>query len=270
VKMPTETQNTNLIQSEQWDAAWGATRPPRPLRPWRNYLSWMFAQVFKSNIPQGARILEVGCGGSKWLPYFAKTFGAEVWGLDWSPNGVASARAALRAVGEDGKIVLGDLFTTTDVPCGYFDVVWSGGFIEHFTNTSAAIKAISRFAKPDGGLVITEVPNMGGFLGRLHQRAHPDFYAQHVVLSPELMDSLHREAGLQPKSPAQYFGTLNLGVINYERVFGDKKRSLAVFMRALDVAQTLMTLPLWLLRTSFETAALSPFVLGLYKRRCDG
>lgn len=257
--------NQNLVSSSQWDGNWETLRAPRPLRPWRSYLSWRFAQVFRAHIESGDRILEVGCGGSKWLPYFAKQLGAEVWGIDFSVQGASSARAALNAAGADGNIVLGDLFTTTEVPLGYFDVVWSGGFVEHFTDSAGTIRRMAEFVKP-GGLMISEVPNMKGTIGHMYRMIDPEFLLQHVPLSPEEMDEIHRGAGLKPIAPASYFGSLSLAVVNYSKLFGGHRGALAVFMRVLDAAQAILTLPLWASRTSLETAAMSPYVLGVYRR----
>src|SRR5664279_5105299 len=143
-----QPDNTNLIEADQWDASWAAISAPRRLRPWRDYVSWRFARIFREYIKAGDRVLEVGCGGSRLLPYFAKDLGAEVWGFDFAPAGVNNAKAALARAGVEGRIYRGDLFGNAGVPLDFFDVVYSGGFIEHFTDTTDAVRHIVRFAKP--------------------------------------------------------------------------------------------------------------------------
>ena len=90
------SRNTNLIGSEQWDSQWAISRAPRRLRAWRDYLSWRLARVFRQHIKPGDRVLEVGCGGSRFLPYFARDLGAEVWGLDFAPAGVFQCKSRAR------------------------------------------------------------------------------------------------------------------------------------------------------------------------------
>ncbi len=258
--------NTNLISSDYWDSNWSDLRPPRPLRPWRSYVSWRFAEVFRKHIKPGDRVLEVGCGGSRCLPYFAKKLGAEVWGIDFSAEGVKSAVAALKNVGASGNIVLGDLFTTDALLEGHFDVVWSGGFIEHFTDAARTIRRMAQFAKPGSGLVITEVPNVSGAIGGLHRFADYKLFEQHVEISPARMDAMHGEAGLEVVRAASYFGTLQLAVINYRRIFGAHYCALSIFLRSIEAMELAVTLPLWMLRARPESSSLSPYVLGVYGR----
>src|SRR5664279_6195366 len=212
-----QPDNTNLIEADQWDASWAAISAPRRLRSWRDYVSWRFARVFREYIKPGDRVLEIGCGGSRFLPYFARELGAEVWGLDFAPAGVSNAKAALERAGVRGTIIEGDLFNTTDIPEEQFDVVFSGGFIEHFTDTTDVLKKIVRFAARGSGLVITEVPNFGGLNGKIQRLADPVLYNQHVVLSPDAMDMAHQKAGAEPVSSAAYFGCLGLGAVNLSR-----------------------------------------------------
>jgi 2-polyprenyl-3-methyl-5-hydroxy-6-metoxy-1,4-benzoquinol methylase len=253
-----------MISSSQWDVSWGRSRwAPKAMWPWRNYLSWKFHRVFSRYIERGDNVLEIGCGGSRKLPYFAKTLGANVSGFDYAQNGVNSSKEALDSVNVKGDIRLGDLFEDTIFRPSSFDVVWSAGFIEHFPDTVDVVSRIARFVKP-GGLVITETPNMGSFMGKLHKVADPDLYAQHVVITPERMDLSHTKAGLVSVEPAQYFGTLALTVVGYGRRFHPS--ILPFFTLGLEALQLPITLPLWLCRTSFETAQLSPFVLGVYRK----
>src|SRR5664279_2041222 len=94
-----QPDNTNLIGSDQWNASWAAAAAPRRLRPWRDYVSWRFARIFREYIKPGDRILEIGCGGSRFLPYFARELGAAVWGMDFAAEGVITAKAALARAG---------------------------------------------------------------------------------------------------------------------------------------------------------------------------
>lgn len=260
--------NGNLVERSQWNSSWrGKVKAPLPLRPWRSYESWRLHRLFSGFINQADSVLEVGCGGSRFLPYFARRLGAKVSGFDYAPEGVELARAALSAADVAGEIKLGDLFGEAGFDAESFDVVWSAGFIEHFTDTADVVSRIARFAKP-GGLVITEVPNMAGFIGKLHQWADAKLYAQHFVITPEKMDSAHLNCGMTAAQPARYFGTLELGVVGYGRHV--PPRVLPWFNRVLSLAEAIALSPLWLCRSSIETEALSPLVVGVYRKRGTG
>jgi 2-polyprenyl-3-methyl-5-hydroxy-6-metoxy-1,4-benzoquinol methylase len=256
--------NENLVETSQWNAVWDRkVSPPLPLRPWRSYVCWRFHRLFSEFIKPGDSVLEVGCGGSRFLPYFAQRLGATVAGFDYAEAGVSLSKASLAAAGVSGDIRLGDLFGEPCFPKDSFDVVWSAGFIEHFVDASDVIARMAHYVKP-GGVLITEVPNMGGLVGKLQRAIDPALYAQHFVITPAKMNAAHGAAGLAPVSPAKYFGTLELGVIGY----GNKvhPKILPWFNRALNVAETLLLSPLWLFRTSLESEAMSPLVIGVYKK----
>ena len=260
-------ENRNLVASEQWDASWAGTNAPLRLRPWRDYVSWRFARLFREYIQPGQRVLEVGCGGSRFLPYFARDLGAEVCGFDYTPAGVASAKAALRRAGADGNILQADLFAADEVPMDHFDVVFSGGFIEHFEDTEGVVNRIVRFAKP-GGVVITEIPHVTGWMFRkLQRRLDQTIFDQHIPVTPEAMDSAHVSAGTEIVRRASAFGSLGIGVLNYNRLV--PIRLAGVTRRFLEIPQTLLTAPLWLMRTELESDTFSPFLVGVY-RRSDG
>ena len=257
-------ENRNLVASEQWDASWAGTNAPLRLRPWRDYVSWRFARLFREYIKPGQRVLEVGCGGSRFLPYFAKDLGADVWGFDYTPAGVASAKAALRRAGVEGKILQADLFAADDVPANHFDVVFSGGFIEHFEDTEGVVNHIVRFAKP-GGLVITEIPHVTGWMFRsLQRRLDQTIFDQHIPLTAEAMDDAHIGAGADIVRRASGFGSLGIGVLNYNRIV--PSRLAGVTRRCLEIPQTVLTAPLWLMRAELESDTFSPFLVGVYRR----
>ena len=261
----TSAENRNLVASEQWDSSWAATNAPLRLRPWRDYVSWRFDRLFRQYIRPGNRVLEVGCGGSRFLPYFAKDLGAEVWGFDYTPAGVASARAALRRAGTEGKVIQADLFAADEVPVDHFDVVFSGGFIEHFEDTEGVVDHIVRFAKPGTGLVITEIPHVTGWMFRsLQRRLDQTIFDQHIPVTAEAMDCAHVSAGAEIVRHASAFGSLGIGVLNYNRLL--PARLAGVTRRCLEIPQTLLTAPLWVMRTELESDALSPFLVGVYRR----
>ncbi|HPA85892.1 MAG TPA: class I SAM-dependent methyltransferase, partial [Deltaproteobacteria bacterium] len=97
------------------------------------------AERLKDRLHAGATLLEIGCGGSQWLPAFAKRFGVDVSGIDYSEQGCASARAILDQAGVEGRIVQADLFDPPADMVGSYDMVMSFGVLEHFPDTDRCL-----------------------------------------------------------------------------------------------------------------------------------
>ena len=162
----------------------------------------------------GATLIEIGCGRSQLLPYFAKNFGFRVAGLDYSAVGCEKARGILERDGIPGDIFCGDLWTFDAFPEPGYDVVFSFGLVEHFEETSAAIRGLARFARA-GGVVLTLIPNMRGAVGALQKVLSRKIYDIHVPLSAADLARAHAEAGLLVQTsgyllPA-HFGVCNPG-----------------------------------------------------------
>lgn len=105
----------------------------------------------------GGTAIEIGCVPGNWLVYLAKEFGYVVSGIDYSDL-LDYTRANLVY----HHVPVGDLFNadlfTFESPKKY-DLVFSTGFVEHFTDHNLVIQKHADLARP-GGLVIIIVPNL--------------------------------------------------------------------------------------------------------------
>lgn len=120
-------------------------------------------RLFKKFLVKGdSKILEIGCARAKQLIYFAKEFGYEIFGVDYSEDGVAVGKANLEIAGVQGILLCEDIFKTS-LEDESFDVVYSIGLVEHFNNLDEIIDAHLRLLKRGGILIIT-VPNFRGSL----------------------------------------------------------------------------------------------------------
>lgn len=119
--------------------------------------------VFKKYLPREEKsILEIGCALGGWLVCFNREFGYDVYGIDYSEAGCELARENLRRNEVKGEIICGDAFDTSfqNKYQGFFDIVYSLGFIEHFDDPSEALELHLRLLKTDGLLMMT-MPNYG-------------------------------------------------------------------------------------------------------------
>ena len=113
------------------------------------YLALM--QEIGKQLPQGARVLEAGCGSGQTLALFSR--GCETVGLDISPAALGLARKNCT------DPLLGSIFSIPFCD-NSFDLVYNSGVIEHFPYPAniAALREMGRVLKPSG-LMIVIVPS---------------------------------------------------------------------------------------------------------------
>ena len=164
-----------------------------------NYKKHVIMKNYLSDVPEGSSFLEVGCGASKFLAYVSQQFHFDVSGIDYSEEGCNKARKILENNEVEGTIILGDMFNLSkdEHYRGRFDVVYTGGVIEHFDDTNHVVKTISDFAG-DGGYVITTVPNTWKkSLNMIIQKViSKETYDTHKELSLSDIRDAHEKAGL--------------------------------------------------------------------------
>lgn len=231
------------------------------LRHYDRAIHQTLLQAFQTWGQTPRTLIELGCGGSLFLPYFARFHGLEVSGLDYSESGCALARRQLEAHKLPGEVVLGDIFDPPQPLRDRFDVVFSMGVFEHFADTAAVVRAGAAFLRP-GGLMITLVPNMKAIPGWLQKTLHPDLFDMHVPLDTKELADAHRSAGLEVLQ-ARYVMTCNPYVVQSRdpsSIGGTVYRVVrGVAARGLWGLETLLGRP-------FPNRITSPYVLCLARR----
>jgi len=194
-----ETEPVRAISdSEFWEHAYHGVRKSRRCLPnprWR-LGHFELDRVFRQFLPRksGLRLLEVGCGSSIWLPYFVREFGYKVSGVDYTLNGVEQAKENLARAGCTGNIIHADFFDIEPRLQNQFDFVFSFGVIEHFERPG---DVVARFASclREGGITITYIPNIPGFIGPLLKWVDRPFYQTHKHIDKQELVRYHTEAG---------------------------------------------------------------------------
>lgn len=185
---------------DYWSEVWKNTPLPEKIvsgdNQLKNHILRAFEKVFKENLPQldlkGKSIIEVGCGNSVWLPYFAETFDLIPTGLDYSEFGCEQERKIFQREGIAGKVYCADMFNPPSELLGKFDIVLSMGVVEHFEDTAKAIKAMKSYIKPDG-IIITTIPNNVGLTGWLQKLINRPVYDIHNIIDKNDLEVAHRE-----------------------------------------------------------------------------
>lgn len=217
-----EASNHDKAGKSYWDQTYRPEYAPRAVDPHntslKNFVERQFHRYFLKTLRsmEGKELLEVGCGGSRYLPYFSKEFGLRVSGLDYSERGCASASRILTKEGVSGEIVCANFFEPPEFLFERFDVVVSFGVVEHFDDTTNCLAAIARFVK-QGGLVLTFIPNMVGLVGHLQRVADRRVFYKHVLLDKVILREAHEQAGLFVQE-CEYFMFNNFFVINMNEI----------------------------------------------------
>lgn len=203
---------------EYWTKVWAESQLSPPVdvnskalndHPYR-ILHKFYSEVFKNQDAKNQTLVEIGCGNSVFMTYFAKQFGFKVSGIDYSELGCEQSRQILKRDGVDGDILLVDAFNPPAELREKYDVVCSFGVAEHFTDTAKALEAFAAFLKP-GGILITSVPNLAGATGFLQKYINRPVYDIHVPMDKPYLEEANRKAGLTLLK-SRYFVSVSFAV----------------------------------------------------------
>jgi len=187
---------SRLTDVAYWEENWWAGARPGRLRLYRDFDFETVRLLGDAGRPgshqahclagesttKPTRVLEIGGGGSRVLPYLRLKFGFEVSGTDFSLSGCRLLHANLALVGISGSVVCEDIFQSS-LRGESFDLVYSSGLIEHFQDTVAVVGEHLRLLKRGGRLVLI-VPNLLGLQGKLIEKLAPPLWRVHKVLGP--------------------------------------------------------------------------------------
>ena len=259
----------DLAGKEHWDESWIDSTIPCPIDPHdrgldnytNRYFHEYFSKIFSGLETQGLKLLEIGCARSAWLPYFAKEFSFQVYGIDYSEIGCQQARQVLSNVDFEGEIICANFFSPPQSMLGLFDVVVSFGVAEHFEDTNTCIEQFSKFLKPDG-LLITIIPNLTGWLGFLQNAFNKDVYQIHIPINMQELKVAHIKANLEILD-GRYFMSQSLALISLKGL--DKGKIKTRLRTWTQLSLSRLAKLLWLVKDFVKplpnTAMLSPYII---------
>lgn len=207
---------TPLTDEAYWTRLWdGQQHKIRHLR-WVYVANRQLAQLFDRVLSgfQEPRLLELGCADSLWLPYLARTYQSDCYGVDFSELGCQLAQRNLALAGVDGTILCEDLFGFAKRHPETFDSVYSMGLIEHFSTPQAILAEMYRLLKP-GGTMLTITPNLRGMYTPIARVASPKLLATHKVIPPVALAAAVADTGFHVTEFGYTGGPLKLSVVDY-------------------------------------------------------
>ena len=141
-----------------WDNGYARQKLPIKIDYNNIHEYWHTHQILKNFVKRDSLILECGCAPARWLAYFADEYNCEIWGIDNSTVGLDISKKNLQMQSIEGfTLIRGDI---DHLPfCdATFDVVFSDGLLEHFSEPKKIVKEMARVLKKSG-LLIIKIPN---------------------------------------------------------------------------------------------------------------
>lgn len=189
----------------------------RCLRYYSDYLLWDV--ILPRHLPKqkGLKVLEVGSAPGDTLVRLKETFGYIPYGVEYSEPGVElNRRTFVEHDIDPSNVIQADFFSTDfhDRYRGYFDIVLSAGFIEHFTAVEDVVHRHINVLKKGGHLVVI-IPNLRGinyFLSYVFNSKILAMCNIRIMRKGEFRRLF--DAELLECEFCDYFGTFDFGVFN--------------------------------------------------------
>lgn len=260
-------ETDKLSTKEHWDKVLNKKHLPiiASKKNYNHLITMRFTDKVLKN-EQYKTFMEVGCGSSAWMPYFAKTYNYQVSGIDYSEIGCQIAIENLKFQNiEIGEVLCADIFSDTHKFNKKFDVIFSYGFIEHFSEPEKIIGIMKNWLAPSG-VIITLVPNLYGITAWMAKTFCRTIFEMHIPIDKDALAKAHTDVSLEIVDNS-YTGILSLAVIPWEN--GDhwllKKPFRIPFLfcvRALDFALSMIMRQL---PTKLSSKNFSPYITCIAK-----
>lgn len=143
-----------------WDMDW-VGRPDldesldAPTLP--NHIDRLKLEFLGEDLPPSGRAIEVGCGSARLLARVGRTAPFELVALDPSPNSLAVVARTEAIAGVRMQPVRGDALRLPFEDAS-FDLVLSGGLLEHFREPESVLSEMVRILRPGGTFYADVVP----------------------------------------------------------------------------------------------------------------
>lgn len=187
-----------------WDDVWQHVKIPREIK--KEHIHELH-RVFVTYLPTGSlNLIEIGCAPGGWLAYFYNNFRYAVSGVEYAPLAHQKTLENLNVLQIKGDIFQEDFMKFAHAP---YDVVFSGGFIEHFRHVQPIIEKIVALCRSNGGIVVTIIPSMEGVNRWISKTFRPHVAEGHFPMSKKELIAYHEESGLETLY-CDYSGSLRI------------------------------------------------------------
>jgi 2-polyprenyl-3-methyl-5-hydroxy-6-metoxy-1,4-benzoquinol methylase len=200
-----KTMTKDLMSSKNWNLLWRfrnnrdlKSRIKKSLREWAlkdvNKMLGAFMDAVDKPILD---VIELGCAPGLVLRELNKARpDHNLHGVDYSDEGLAIAKKFLEEKGVEANLIKADILTYT--PSRTYDLVISGGLIEHYSDPVEILRAHKKFAGHDG-LIVAIVPNLSNFfVKKALENFRPNDLQTHNldIMNKDALFKLFSESGL--------------------------------------------------------------------------
>jgi 2-polyprenyl-3-methyl-5-hydroxy-6-metoxy-1,4-benzoquinol methylase len=257
-------ENDRLTDKEYWENRWQRIRTPKEIRrDTKHQVNKELLKIFDTYLPpqKELTILEIGGAPGQFLAYFTKHFSYVPHAIDYSTIGCEKMREAFAIANMDVTIYNRDIFSDlSDLP--RFDIVFSMGFIEHFSDLDSIVGKHVELLKKQG-ILLLGVPNYRGISHIVLKRLAPQKLSMHNLEAMDIKnwESFEKKHGLQTIFKA-YIGGFNPGMYRRCENRTLTNRLIRFFFKCVRV---LITDRLTFVR-SFNSIYWSAYVFGIYRK----
>lgn len=206
----------NIVNSD-WDNVWSRkTFLTKIVDLGRKIYNFYFISLIKDNIKTG-KLLEIGCGTSSAIKKIKEL--DQVIGIDISREAM---KISNKDKNQNNAFIRGDCFKLP-IADNTFDLVWSQGLIEHFSEPDKIVNEHYRVCK-NGGIMLISVPYKYSYTLIWWYLTRPKFLRslwpwtdQEFYTKRKFMKIIDKQGIKNHEFLTNYiFGTLILKVIKYE------------------------------------------------------
>jgi 2-polyprenyl-3-methyl-5-hydroxy-6-metoxy-1,4-benzoquinol methylase len=214
---------------------------------------------------QGFKVLEVGSAPGTNLVKLHNLLGYIPYGVDYSEEGVALNKTIFAGHNlNPNNVILADFFSETfqSQYKEYFDVVFSMGFLEHFTDVEQVVTNHVTLLKK-GGLIVVTIPNLRGFNAFLS-----NVFCKQVLnmCNLSIMDkgnfsALFARDDIEPVF-CDYYGTFSFDL------FFTKNRFLKILYKICKLIQIFLNVVFYTIGSEgVQSRFFSPYLIYIGKKR---
>ena len=253
-----------LTEEAHWEERWRRIREPKEIRrDTKHPVNSELIKIFDAYLPQqtGLNILEIGGAPGQFLAYFAKEFGYSAHAIDYSATGCDKMRQAFGIANLDVTIYNRDIFADiSDLPS--FDIVFSMGFIEHFSDLDSIVEKHIELLKKQG-ILLLGVPNYRGISQIVLKRLAPQKLSMHNLETMDIKnwESFEKKYGLNTIFK-EYIGGFNPG--SFRRCENRTLRNVLIRF-FFKIVRIFITDRFAFLRR-FNSIYWSSYLLGIYRK----
>lgn len=194
---------------------WLGAKTATMLTSYADFQLWQ--SIYPDCLPRGEKLkaLEVGSAPGHFLVGLHRNREYDVYGLEYTESGAQTNRRVFAEAGLNPEhVVQADFFEPgfQEQYQGYFDLVFSRGFIEHFEDVSSVLDSHLNLLKPGGHLVIS-IPRLRSLNWLIQSFFDPSNIKLHniKIMEMERFRELFADKPLT-EVVCRYFGTFNLGL----------------------------------------------------------